>query len=150
MSRRRPTVSCRSSRPRRSRPMSRSPAWLAILLASLLLALPGAGLPAAAQDGPAREVNVELILDASGSMAQTIGGETRMAIAKRVLRDVIAAIPEREGINVGFRLYGHRGDNSAAGKPVSCRSSELLVPIDGVDKDALEDAVDQARATGWT
>ena len=93
---------------------------------------------------------MELILDASGSMAQTIGGETRMAIAKRVLRDVIAAIPEREGINVGFRLYGHRGDNSAAGKPVSCRSSELLVPIEGVDKAALEDAVDVARATGWT
>ena len=130
--------------------MSRSPARLAILLAALLLALPGAGLPAAAQDGPAREVNVELILDASGSMAQTIGGETRMAIAKRVLRDVIAAIPEREGINVGFRLYGHRDDDAAAGKAVSCRSSELLVPIEGVDQAALEDAVDAARATGWT
>ena len=83
-------------------------------------------------------------------MAQRIGGETRMAIAKRVLHDVIAAIPEREGINVGFRLYGHRGDNSAAGKAVSCRSSELLVPIEGVDQEALEDAVDAARATGWT
>src|SRR5688500_15983274 len=122
---------------------------LAPALALLLLLAPGVGMPAMAQDG-AREVNVELILDASGSMAQTIGGETRMAIAKRVLDDVIAAIPERDGVNVGFRIYGHRGDNSAAGKAVSCRSSELLVPIDGVDKDALEDAVDQARATGWT
>ena len=83
-------------------------------------------------------------------MAQRIGGETRMAIAKRVLDDVIAAIPEREGVDVGFRIYGHRGDNTAAGKAVSCRSSELLVPIEGVDKAALEDAVDQARATGWT
>jgi hypothetical protein len=44
-------------------------------------------------------------------MAQRIGGETRMTIAKRVLHDVIAAIPEREGVNVGFRLYGHRGDD---------------------------------------
>jgi hypothetical protein len=95
-------------------------------------------------------VNVELVLDASGSMAQRIGGETRMAIAKRVLRDVIAAIPEREGIDVGFRLYGHRGDNTGAGRAVSCRSSELLVPIEGVDRAALEDAVDAARATGWT
>jgi hypothetical protein len=114
-----------------------------------LLAGPVAALPAAAQEAGA-EVNVELILDASGSMAQRIGGETRMTIAKRVLHDVIAAIPEREGVNVGFRLYGHRGDNSAAGKAVSCRSSELLVPIEGVDKAALEDAVDGARATGWT
>ncbi len=122
---------------------------LAPVLALLLLLAPGVGMPAMAQDG-AREVNVELILDASGSMAQTIGGETRMAIAKRVLDDVIAAIPERDGVNVGFRIYGHRGDNSAAGKAVSCRSSELLVPIEGVDREALEDAVDQARATGWT
>ena len=83
-------------------------------------------------------------------MAQRIGGETRMAIAKRVLTDVIAAIPDREGINVGLRLYGHRGDNTAAGKAVSCRSSELVVPVDGVDREALEDAVDAARATGWT
>ena len=114
-----------------------------------LVAGPFTALPAAAQEG-AERVNVELILDASGSMAQRIGGETRMTIAKRVLHDVIAAIPEREGVNVGFRLYGHRGDNSAAGKAVSCRSSELLVPIDGVDKAALDDAVDGARATGWT
>ena len=118
-------------------------------LATLLLALPLASLPAAAQ-GDAGEVNVELILDASGSMAQTIGGETRMAIAKRVLDDVIAAIPEREGVNVGLRLYGHRGDNTAAGRPLSCRATELLVPVEGVDKAALEDAVDAARATGWT
>ena len=83
-------------------------------------------------------------------MAQRIGGETRMAIAKRVLDDVIAAIPEREGINVGFRLYGHRGDNTAAGKAESCRASDLLVPIEGVDREALQDAVDGARATGWT
>jgi von Willebrand factor type A domain len=124
-------------------------ALVALALASLLAALPAGALPAAAQDG-AGEVNVELILDASGSMAQRIGGETRMAIAKRVLRDVIAAIPEREGINVGLRLYGHRGDNTAAGRAVSCRATELLVPVDGVDKAALEDAVDAARATGWT
>jgi hypothetical protein len=123
-------------------------ALLGLVLATLVGG-PLTALPAAAQDdGPG--VNVELILDASGSMAQRIGGETRMAIAKRVLHDVIAAIPEREGVNVGFRLYGHRGDNSAAGKAVSCRSSELLVPIEGVDKAALDDAVDAARATGWT
>jgi len=118
-----------------------------VLLA--LLATLGGSLPAVAQ-APAREINVELILDASGSMAQRIGGETRMAIAKRVIKDVIAAIPEREGVNVGFRLYGHRGDNTAAGKAVSCRSSDLLVPIEGLDRDAIEAQVDAARPTGWT
>ena len=133
--------------PRSARPVLRRLLAPLLAVALLLLALP---LPPVAAQGTPSEVNVELILDASGSMAQRIGGETRMAIAKRVLRDVIAAIPEREGINVGFRLYGQHGDNSAAGKAASCRGSDLLVPIEGVDKAALEDAVDEARPTGWT
>ena len=135
----------------RSAPAARSGPrrLLAGLVLLAVLATLGGALPAAAQ-APAREINVELILDASGSMAQRIGGETRMAIAKRVITDVIAAIPEREGIDVGFRLYGHRGDNTAAGKAVSCRSSELLVPIEGLDRAAIERHVDAARPTGWT
>ena len=97
-----------------------------------------------------RTVNVELILDASGSMAETIGNETRMQIAKRVMREVINAIPERQGVNVGFRVYGHRGDNTEAGKAESCRSSDLLVPIEGVNKPALLRQVDTFQPTGWT
>jgi hypothetical protein len=100
---------------------------------------------------PTQAVNVELILDSSGSMEQDVGGgETRMQAAKRVLRDVIAAIPEREGINVGFRIYGHEGNNTEAGRAESCQSSELVVPIAGVDKAALNAEVDAATPVGWT
>ncbi len=112
--------------------------------------------PAAAQEGgdnpdPARAVNVELILDLSGSMAADIGGgETRMEAAKRVMNDVIDALPEQEGINVGFRIYGHEGDNTEAQRDVSCQSSDLVVPIDGVNKDALREQVDAAAPIGWT
>ncbi len=96
-------------------------------------------------------VNVELILDLSGSMAADIGGgETRMEAAKRVMNDVIAALPEREGINVGFRIYGHEGNNTEAQREVSCQSSELVVPIEGVNKQALREQVDAAQPTGWT
>lgn len=109
---------------------------------------------AAAQDGDqaaAREVNVELILDLSGSMAADIGGgETRMEAAKRVMNDVVDALPEREGINVGFRIYGHEGNNTEAQREVSCQSSELVVPIEGVDKEALREQVDLAQPIGWT
>ncbi len=57
------------------------------------------------------QVNIEFILDASGSMANlTDTGETRMDAAKRVLHDVVASIPDQsESINVGFRIYGHIG-----------------------------------------
>src|SRR5215218_3426614 len=60
--------------------------------------------PATQAQQAVRTVNLELILDLSGSMARDIGGgETRMQAAKRVMNDVIDALPEREGVNVGFR-----------------------------------------------
>jgi len=97
-------------------------------------------------------VNIEFILDASGSMAAiTDTGETRMDAAKRVLREVIGSIPDRDGsVNVGFRIYGHKGDNSEATKAISCKASSLLVPIAGVDQGALMSAIDSAQPTGWT
>jgi hypothetical protein len=121
-------------------------------MAATLMATVGAVVPTGSVLGQATgtTVNVQLVLDSSGSMGERIGRETRMQIAKRVLREVIEAIPERPGINVGFRIYGHRGNNTRAGRAVSCRSSELLVPIDGVDKEAILEQVDAARPTGWT
>ena len=117
-----------------------------------LLAAHAVGAAPAAQDEqPVSTVNLELILDLSGSMARDIGGgETRMEAAKRVMNDVIAALPEQEGVNVGFRVYGHEGDNTEAGRTVSCQSSELVVPIEGVNKPALREVVAEAQPTGWT
>ncbi len=132
-------------------------AIVAVLLTPILTAV-GAVTPRsamAAQNDPTqantRTVNVELILDASGSMAQQVGnGETRMQAAKRVMNDVIDALPDREGVNVGFRVYGYKGNNTEAGKAESCASSDLLVPIDGVNKDALRKQVASFDPTGWT
>ena len=98
-------------------------------------------------------VNVELILDSSGSMAeQTNTGEARIDAAKRALNEVIDAIPDDRGeqINVGFRVFGHQGDNTDAGREESCQSTELRVPIEGVNKDALRAEVEQYAPVGWT
>ena len=130
----------------RTRPLLRS-LVAALALTATLLPLGG---PATLAQSESPTINVEIILDSSGSMSQLIGSETRMQIAKRVLKQVVAAIPDREGINVGFRIYGHLGDNTQAGRAESCRSSALVVPIDGVDKIALYDEIDLARANGWT
>ncbi len=103
------------------------------------------------EGGAQKSVNVELILDSSGSMAAALpSGETKMDAAKRVLGQVIDAIPERDGVNVGFRVYGHKGDNSEENKDRSCNSSELLVPIEGVDKERLQSRIDRTQPTGWT
>ena len=112
---------------------------------------PATAAPAAQDTAPVRTVNLELILDLSGSMARQIaGGETRMDAAKRVMNDVIDALPEQEGVNVGFRIYGHLGDNTEARRQQSCNSSDLVVPIQGVDKAALRSEVADARPIGWT
>ena len=136
-----------------------------LLLVATLLALVAAALPAPAghlaaaqQSTPATgnqagtQVNVELMLDSSGSMAEETNiGETRIDAAKSVLTDVIAAIPaDRPEINVGFRVFGHKGNNSQAGKAESCQSSDLTVPIEGVNKEALQAQVDDYTPVGWT
>src|SRR5919112_1830946 len=148
------------------RSLTCSPGWVQRafnLLLLLVLTTTSAGLfvlvslrsaaaaPAKQDEQAVRTVNLELILDLSGSMARDIGGgETRMEAAKRVMNDVIDALPEREGVNVGFRIYGHLGNNTEAGRDVSCQSSDLVVPIQGVNKPALRDQVAAAQPIGWT
>jgi hypothetical protein len=127
----------------------------------------GAGRPARAQDATPitlgqstpeagdgvryRSVNVELILDSSGSMGEQLeSGQTRIDAAKQVLNQVIDALPVQEGINVGFRVYGHEGNNTESGKSESCQSTELVVPIEGVDKEALREQVNAYTPVGWT
>ncbi len=118
-----------------------------LLLAGLTPGLQGA----AAQDDPSRTVNLQLIVDSSGSMAApTDTGIARMDSARTVLNQVISSLPDTEGVNVGFRVYGQGGDNTEAGRAESCVSSDLVVPMDGVDVTALTDEVDALQPVGWT
>lgn len=115
-----------------------------------LVAVPNQSVTAQDSD-PGSTVNVELILDVSGSMGQaTDTGETRMEAAKRVIRQVVGAIPEQEGINVGLRIYGFGGDNTDAGQTESCESSELVAPVSGVDKERILSEIGVLQPTGWT
>ncbi len=73
-----------------------------------------------------------------------------MDAAKTVLKQVIAEIPDVDGVNVGLRVYGHLGDNTEAGRQISCGASDLLVPMSGVDTSALNAQVDLLQPIGWT
>jgi hypothetical protein len=124
--------------------------WLVVLalIGAVIAAIP---LTVSAQQGTQNEINVQLILDSSGSMAEEIApGTTRIDAARGALNEVINILPTNPGINVGFRVYGHEGNNTQAGRPVSCQSSELRVPMEGVDKDALRSEVDAFQPVGWT
>ena len=89
--------------------------------------------------------NVELILDASNSMWGQIEGQSKIAIAKAVLEQIIDGLPEK--MNVGLRLYGHRyplKDKRA------CQDTELKVPIGPADKTQLTDIIKKIQPKGKT
>ena len=106
------------------------------VLAAALLAPPVQAQETGTALAAPGSVNIELILDVSGSMAEPVAGsenQTRMAAAQDALRDVIATIPNGQHINVGLRVYGQEGSNAETDRSLSCRSTELLVPMAGID-----------------
>jgi Mg-chelatase subunit ChlD len=62
--------------------------------------------------GSSSQGNIELIIDASGSMAAKIGGRTKMDIAKQALTELLLSIPSAS--NVSVRAYGHRRKDDCA------------------------------------
>jgi len=96
-------------------------------------------------------LNVQLVFDASGSMAEALGSETRIVAARRAAERVVAQLPTTNAnMNVGFRVFGHRGDNTEAGKRESCGSTELLVPMTGINIELLRQQLNAWEPTGWT
>ena len=81
-------------------------------------------------------VNVEIVLDCSGSMAKRINGESMMNIAKSSIGKVLSEMPANA--NVGVRVFGHKGDNSNAKKEESCNANELIHPIKKLDVQGIE------------
>lgn len=92
--------------------------------------------------------NVVILLDASGSMANKIGSQTRMHLAKEAIRHFASSLPAEA--NVGLRVYGHKGTGSQADKAMSCESNELIYPIQPYDKESLSGSLDQFDPAGWT
>jgi hypothetical protein len=95
---------------------------------------------------PARPTkNLEIILDLSGSMKLPLGKSTRIATARRVLRDVVAKLPD--DFNVGLRVYGHRYGSK---QKETCTDSELVWPIQKLDRQRLLSIVDAKQPRGET
>ena len=89
------------------------------------------------QERPASAQAAELItdfaviLDCSGSMKQkTKDGETKMAVAQRVVTDLIEAMPD--GLEVTFILYGHKSVGNAT-DPRNCEVVEVVRPLGPLD-----------------
>ena len=87
-----------------------------VIAALLALLIPGL----AAAQAPAAPEPVLLILDVSGSMTKPVGGTPKIAVAKDVVRDLLARWPATRP--VGLTLYGHR-------RAKDCTDIELVRPI---------------------
>jgi hypothetical protein len=69
-------------------------------------------------------VVIELILDASGSMLQYMGGQQRIEVARNVLIDLVDNVLQ-PGTPVALRVFGHI-------QPDACRT-DLLLPLEPLD-----------------
>jgi len=121
-----------------------------VFLASLFLlvgfdqssAQPSAKDPARSADQTHSTQNdLVIILDASGSMWGQIDGENKIVIARRVLKKLVASLPE--GTNVGLVAYGHRREGD-------CSDIQTVIPLGALDRDAFGATVDGLNPKGKT
>lgn len=92
--------------------------------------------------------NIEVILDASGSMGADAGGETRMEQAKREIQSFLSSAPEEA--NVSLRVYGYEGTGDDADKDMSCAAIDEVYERGSYDEAAFQEALDQFEPAGWT
>lgn len=93
-------------------------------------------------------LNVEILLDASGSMANQIDGKTMMDIAKESIGEFAEDLPE--GANVALRVYGHKGTGSDQDKELSCKSNELIYEMGDYNGEKLYSTLQTVKPAGWT
>ena len=94
------------------------------------------------------QLNLEIVLDASGSMVNEIQGNSMMDIAKNSINEILTTLPDNA--NVGLRVFGHLGDNTAEKRTESCGANELLQPITKLDREKIKSVMSPIQPTGWT
>ena len=100
----------------------------------------------------AKTVNIEYILDASGSMVELMGGEMKIDIAKRTLSDLVGRLPQDAAevdLNAGLRIYGHR-TGATEDPAIGCKDTALEVPIEGVPVESIREKIAGIKARGRT
>ncbi len=76
--------------------------------------------------------NLEIVLDVSGSMNAALGKSTRWQTALDVLKKFVDTIPP--DFKVALRVYGHRYASRSA---ETCTDTELIVPLDKLDRERI-------------
>ncbi|WP_019244461.1 MULTISPECIES: VWA domain-containing protein [Bacillus] len=114
---------------------------------TIISEMPG-GMKLDEDGGLEGNTNIAILLDASGSMAQKIGGKTKMDLAKNAINEFVASMPE--GANVSLRVYGHKGSNSDSDKKSSCNSTEIVYDLKPYNSSVFTSSLGKFQPTGWT
>ncbi|WP_370615944.1 vWA domain-containing protein [Mumia sp. Pv 4-285] len=102
-------------------------------------------IPATAHAEEAPPQTMQLVLDASGSMAEPAkGGGTKIAAARTALTNVVDTLPD-EAV-VGMRVYGATIDTGKG----ACTDSQQVVEPGTDNRDALRTAVGDYKPLGET
>jgi Ca-activated chloride channel family protein len=109
---------------------------------ALALALTAAAPAALADEGELS--NVLIVLDASGSMAGRMGGQQKMQLAERVVKDLVDNMPAE--MNVGLMVYGSRSPKEKR----DCKDIDVLAPVGRVDAKAIDAALAHVAPHGMT
>lgn len=112
-----------------------------VLLTASALVAPWCARAAQTTTAPGAGASTLIVLDASGSMTERIKGETKIDIAKRAVRELVASLPD--DARLGLVVYGHR-------KPDDCNDIELLIPPLRLDRVAFVAAVNAVKPKGRT
>lgn len=132
------------------RPTRAAAATCAATTLALVGALPAAqattaGAPADSPEDPAK---VELVLDASGSMAEpTADGTPKIEVARTALRKVVDGLPA--DAHTGMRVYGAT-QPGIKDTPKACSDSQQVVPIGTDNKDRLRQEIRRYKPQGQT
>ncbi|MEK5479558.1 VWA domain-containing protein [Paenibacillus sp. FSL R5-0407] len=95
-----------------------------------------------------KQLNVQILFDASGSMAGKIGGETRIDLAKDAVNSFVSELPENT--NVSLRVYGHKGSGKNSDRELSCSSTEEIYALAPYQEESFGKALNQFAPAGWT
>ena len=116
--------------------LDRLSALLRLLTIALVLVATGGQGPVQAADE-----NVMLVLDGSGSMWGRVDGEPKIAIAKRVVGQVLGDLAGK--VNMGVIAYGHRSKGD-------CKDIQTLIPVGPVNAKNYMSVIGKVQPKGKT
>lgn len=102
------------------------------------------------QEVSRRPRNVMILLDSSGSMAEKVGGATKMESAKLAIREYLKKADELPMTQVGLVIYGHEGSNKQEDKEKSCASAKVVTELGELSGASVETALTNVAPVGWT